>query len=225
MKKLISILACGALMLGSLPVGAFADEKAAKAKDSESIKISSAEEFVEFSKKCSMDSYSAGKSFVLTSDIELTHSGFEPVPYFAGSFDGAGHTVSGLRLTSDGSVKGLFRYTSETARITDLNVRGRVLPGGTRNTVGGIVGENSGEIARCTFDGKTTGIKCVGGIAGVNTETGMINNCEASGESEGEHRVGGIAGENRGLITTPVLKKFQKKYLTSKGKCDIIIKH
>lgn len=206
MKKLISILACGALLLGSLPVGAFADEAAKKEKAKEaaekSIKISSVEEFVAFSKNCSIDSFSEGKTFVLTTDIELTHSGFDTIPFFAGSFDGGGHTVSGLRLMTDGSVKGLFRYTSEKARISDLNVRGRVLPGGTRNTVGGIVGENSGEITRCTFDGKTSGVKCVGGIAGVNTETGIINDCEASGESEGEHRVGGIAGENRGLITS-----------------------
>lgn len=202
MKKLISILACGALLLGSLPIETFADEKAAKQKDDGRIKISSAEEFVEFSKKCTLDSYSEGKSFVLTTDIELTHSGFDAVPFFAGSFDGGGHTISGLRQMSDGSVKGLFRYASESARITDLNVKGRVLPEGTRCTVGGIVGENSGEISRCTFDGKTSGVKCVGGIAGVNTETGIINNCESSGESEGEHSVGGIAGENRGIITS-----------------------
>ncbi len=184
--------------MSSMPLGAFAEEKN---NNTDVIAISTAEEFVAFSKKCNIDSFSEGKKFVLAADIELTHSDFDTIPYFAGSFDGAGHTVSGLRITSDGSVKGLFRYTSDKARITNLNVRGKVIPGGTRCTVGGIVGENSGELMRCTFDGNTSGIKCVGGIAGVNTETGIINGCSFSGETSGEHRVGGIAGENRGIIT------------------------
>ena len=200
MKRIVSILTCGVLAFGCLAPTAAAEETD-KDSDGDRIEISSITEMVELSKNCISDAWSLGKTFVLTNDIDLSHSGFEEIPYFAGTFDGGWHTVSGLRVSSDGSVKGLFRYTGSTARIKDLNVTGRVYPGGTQNSIGGIVGENSGEIVRCTFEGDVRGIKCVGGIAGVNTETGVISECSSSGEVDGEHSVGGIAGEDRGILT------------------------
>ena len=63
----------------------------------ETITISSTEELIEFSKNCTLDSWSRGKTAELTCDISLEGSDFSPVPTFGGAFNGNGYTISGLR--------------------------------------------------------------------------------------------------------------------------------
>ena len=60
-------------------------------------------------------------------------------------------------------------------------VKGRIKPGGTRASVGGIAGSNAGTIENCAFDGVVSGTSQIGGIAGVNTVKGSINGCAVSG--------------------------------------------
>ena len=76
----------------------------------------------------------------------------------------------------------------------------QIQPGGSREEVGGIAGNNSGTISGCTFRGSLSGGSYVGGIAGRNTVTGTIEDCLSEGKIQGDHFVGGIAGENVGVI-------------------------
>ena len=164
------------------------------------ITISSAKELVEFSKNCSLDTWSQGKTFRLTADINLAGAGFAPIPTFGGTFLGDGHTISGLRIDASGSKLGLFRHIQSGAVVQDLHVSGTVIPDGSRSTVGGIAGVNAGAIRNCSFRGTVKGNEAVGGIAGRNGETGEIAGCTTSGTVQGLDATGGIAGRNFGLL-------------------------
>lgn len=166
------------------------------------VEIASAADFLSFSEQCSRDVYSAGKTFRLTADLDLSSVEFEGVPYFDGSFLGDGHLILGLKINRAGSRHGLFRRTGENAVIQDLTVTGTVSPGGTQKYIGGLVGVNAGQITNCSFSGTVSGIDAVGGITGRNEATGKIDGCRFSGRLTGEHQVGGIAGENAGLISS-----------------------
>ena len=189
LKKGIAVLAAVVLFCGSAPVDIYA---------ANTVTISTRKDFLRFAKNCTLDSWSAGKTVVLTADIDVGRVNFSPIPIFGGTFEGNGHTISGLSLEQDGSQLGLFRYVAEGGVVKNLKVEGNVTPGGSRSSIGGIVGENNGTITGCSFDGTVEGKDAVGGIVGKNK--GEVRECSASGEIHGELSVGGIAGENNGFL-------------------------
>ena len=164
--------------------------------------IDTTEEFLKFAKKCSYDAWSKDKVFTLNADISLEGLDFEPIPTFGGTFDGNGHTISGLSVIGSYSPAGLFAFVSEGGTVKNLTVTGCVTPSGSKDAVGGIVGSNSGRIENCEFSGTVIGTNDVGGIVGINLINGTISDCNASGEIIGENACGGIAGTNNGLITS-----------------------
>ena len=165
------------------------------------IHIYSADDFVQLSKSCKLDTYSQGKTVYLDSDVDLSGSKFVPIPTFGGTFEGQGHTVSGLELSGDASHMGLFRYVQAVGTVRDLKVTGNIDAAGTLNEIGAIVGTNYGTISGCSFSGTISGQNNVGGIAGTNEGSGMIYNCKTEGSVEGDHYVGGIVGQNVGTIS------------------------
>ncbi|MDE7363207.1 MAG: hypothetical protein K2N38_14885 [Oscillospiraceae bacterium] len=78
-------------------------------------------EFIDFAKNCSFDKWSHGKSVKLAADIDLSDADFAPIPIFGGTFDGGGHTVSGMRIDGAGSHQGMFRYLEKNAAVKDLH--------------------------------------------------------------------------------------------------------
>lgn len=167
----------------------------------ETIRIATAEQLEALAKDCRLDSWSVGRTVVVTEDIDLTGSNFAGIPTFGGTLEGQGHTIRGLNLTEEGSVQGLFRYLQQDARVQDLHVEGSVQPGGSRAVVGGLAGENAGTVSNCTFSGTVSGTRQIGGIAGTNTVTGIITGCTVNGSVYGDHFVGGMAGQNDGVIS------------------------
>lgn len=167
----------------------------------ETIQIATAEQLEALARDCRLDSWSVGRTVVVTEDIDLTGSDFAGIPTFGGTLEGQGHTIRGLNLTEEGSVQGLFRYLQQDARVQDLHVEGSVQPGGTRAVVGGLAGENTGTVSNCTFSGTVSGTRQIGGIAGTNTVTGIITGCTVNGSVYGDHFVGGMAGQNDGVIS------------------------
>ena len=162
--------------------------------------VSSLDGFLRLTEGCRLDSFSRNLRVILQTDLDLNGTGFEGIPIFSGIFEGNGHTVKGLNLSSDGSHQGLFRYLTQSAQVLNLRVIGTVQPGGSGSEVGGIAGKNEGFISGCTFTGSVSGNEYVGGIAGVNTLSGVIEDCSFGGKLYGTHFVGGITGENRGVI-------------------------
>lgn len=173
---------------------------AASAEGEESVRIASVEDFLRFCDACAEESYSAGKTFELTADLDLSNTAFHPVPYFAGRFLGNHRLITGLHVAGEGSRLGLFREVAQGAEIRDLTVRGTVSPGGSAMHIGGIAGINAGSILSCRFEGSVRGIENTGGIAGTNSATGSIEGCRFSGSVTAEHQVGGIAGRNDGQL-------------------------
>lgn len=166
----------------------------------EEIYIDSVDSLKAFSRKCRLDTWSQNKKVYLTKDLNLAGSEFLSIPTFGGYFDGQGHTISGLTIRDSVSYTGLFSYTQRAAVITGLHVQGTVRPAGSRMVVGGIVGDNSGIVSNCTFEGMVEGSDYVGGIAGFNEQSGIIMECTSRGKITGAHYTGGIAGENIGNI-------------------------
>ena len=178
----------------ALPMVSFANDEA--------IYINNADEFIEIAKKCSYDAWSIGKTIALGADISLEGIDFEPIPSFSGTFDGNGHTISGINLNGAYSPAGLFSTLEKDGVITNLKVEGAIAPGGDKGLVGGIVGINNGKIENSSFNGTVIGAQDVGGIAGINKVSGSIVGSKVYGEIIGENRTGGVAGTNEGLISS-----------------------
>lgn len=191
-KRLMSLTLCVFLLL-SLAVPALAEEE-------NTITVKTVQEFLDLAESCRLDSYSLGITVVLAADIDLTGTDFTGIPVFSGTFDGAGHRISGLLLTAPGSDQGLFRYLTESAVVRDLTLQAVVQPEGSRSQIGTLAGRNAGTVTGCTVTTQLTGSSRVGGVAGVNAATGVIENCTVDGNVHGDHFVGGIAGENLGVI-------------------------
>lgn len=199
MKKLAALLLAAALVLGSCPAAAAAEDDAPE-RPRLTVRLRTAEDLAAFSERCALEEYSLGAVFSLEADVDLTGTDFAPVPYFAGTFLGNGHSILGLELTGDGSRMGLFRRVAEGAEIRDVHVRGRVTPGGSRLFVGGLAGVSAGMIADCSFEGTVAGLETVGGLVGLNDAGGSVTGCSFAGEVTAEKQSGGIAGRSLGLV-------------------------
>ena len=108
------------------------------------IRITCAEDLLELSRNCSLDTWSQGKHVALTADISLAGTGYTPIPTFGGTFDGGGYTISGLDLSSGLTPAGVFGTLQEGAVVKDLHVTGSIEPSGHGSSIGGIAGENYG---------------------------------------------------------------------------------
>lgn len=193
LRKLLAALLILPLLLGlALPAGAL--------DDADTVYISTVEEFLQFAQDCSFDAWSWGKTVYLKNDIALDGTAFEPIATFGGTFNGNGHTISGVKLESSFAPTGLFRVLQENGEIQNLTVNITAAPTGDVSNTGGIVGENHGKIRNCTVTGSIAGKFNTGGIAGINMETGILENCESNGSVTGKNMTGGIAGSNQGTI-------------------------
>lgn len=197
-KRLLCLALC-LCVLGSFP--AFSEELAAEESlPVRRLEIGSRAQLMRFAERCRIDSYSKNLQVTLVCDIDLSGEDFPGIPIFCGSFDGKGHSISGFELSAEGSVNGFFRYLTDTATVRDLNLSGKVLPGGSRSTVGTLVGKNAGLISNCRVDTELDGADIVGGLAGENQVTGIVEKCIIYGRITGSHFIGGIAGKNLGVV-------------------------
>ena len=123
----------------------------------------------------------SGETVMLTADIDLGKQEWTPIgrdfrmnrKSFQGTFDGNGHIVTGLKISSGNADNvGLFGPISK-AIVKNLIVEGNVnMPNGT--TIGGIVADNSGgTVQNCGFYGVVEGWRSVGGVVG----SGNAVNC------------------------------------------------
>lgn len=191
-RRALSLLLAGAAALSLLLPAARAEET--------TVSLRTAEDLVTLAQRCTLDTWSQGKTVRLEADLDLSGTDFTAIPTFGGTFEGNGHTISGLSLSGESTV-GLFRSLQEGAVVQNLTVRGDLTATGSQSVVGGIAGENNGTISGCTFDGTVSGRHQAGGIAGRNESGGSLYRCTARGTVSGERATGGIVGENNGSVT------------------------
>lgn len=146
--------------------------------------------------------------FELSKDIDLSSylnsnsSGWTPIKYFTGKFDGKKHTIKGLwiSLSSIDNV-GLFAdiqgsSDNKRASVSNLfvNISKKGITGGNR--VGGICGNlYYGNIENCMVTGDISGYQYVGGIVGYSSGYSSISQCASSGNIIAtDDQVGGILG-------------------------------
>ena len=134
---------------------------------------------------CALDRWSRGKTVRLEADLDLAGMEFTPIPTFGGTFEGQGHTISGLSITGSGNVRGLFRYIQPTGAVRDLTVEGSLNPSDRKNTLGGLTGENRGVLTNCAFSGSVTGEHYVGAVAGDVDSGGTVSGNTFTSESLG----------------------------------------
>lgn len=170
------------------------------AADTDEIHIQTAEDLIELSRNCSLDTWSDGLSVILDNDLSLSDVDYDPIPIFNGRFDGGGHTIYDLSLDAAQSPCGFFLEAGRDALIRDLNITGTVAPTGDDSAVGGIVGRNGGTVMNCGFTGTVAAKSEVGGIVGKNEASGLVSGCHSAGSVMGLNSTGGIVGSNDGAV-------------------------
>lgn len=168
------------------------------------IRISTAEEFLAFAKNAASTTY-AGKTIVLTSDIDLAGSPTNQTDFvgrggstmFEGTFDGQLHTISGIYIEVDNTnthenyASGLFGYLGENGVVKNLAVEGTLK---AYSNGGGIAGNCFGTILNCSSNMDISGAGSLGGIVG-NMRCGTVANCFSIGNvTSTGGSVGGIIG-------------------------------
>lgn len=191
-KRILALLMCAVLMLSTLGTVAAAEEN--------TVRIRTADDLKKLSENCVSDAWSAGKTILLENDINLTGTDFAPIPLMAGSFDGQGHSVMGFSFNDDGSAQGFIRCVLPGGSVKRLKVCGTIKATGEGKNIGGVAGVNYGRLSNCSFDGEIQGVGAVGGVVGLNCESGYMSFCATTGKVSGEHRIGGVVGENQGTI-------------------------
>ena len=134
-------------------------------------------------------------NITLTADIDLTGETWTPVgmyrPY-SGTFNGQGHTITGLNISSSSEAVALFNNIGGAGKVMNLQLKDVTYNGST--AMGGIAHGNYGTITACSVTGtltNTTNNGAVGGIAAINY--GTITACWFNGTITGGSNVGGIA--------------------------------
>ena len=168
--------------------------------EGDTITIHDASGLLKLAQSCTSDTWSQGVTVVLAADISLAGTGFSTIPVFRGTFDGAGHTISGFAWLDKGSKVGLFRTLGEGAVVKNLTLDGVVAPGGSQSQVGILAGENHGTVEQVTVTGDVTGDEDVGALVGVNGSSGVVRSCTNRASVTGNTNSGGIAGRNEGMI-------------------------
>ena len=147
-------------------------------------------------------------NITLDTDIDLTGKDWTPIgtnyeKRYKGTFDGRGHTIKGLTVTTNDQFVGLFGYLDKAGTVKNVVMEGiqitsnHVLMSG--NT-GGVVGYSWGTIENCSVSGSVSGTNCVGGVVG-SQKAGSIIGCSSSAIVKGTRYVGGVAGEKWGTMT------------------------
>ena len=131
----------------------------------------------------------------LTADINMTGKTWTPVGMsinYSGTFDGQGHTITGLNISSPSEAVALFHNIGGGGKVMNLQLKDVTYKGST--AMGGIAHGNNGTITACSVMGtlkNTTNNGAVGGIAAINY--GTITACWFNGTITGGSNVGGIA--------------------------------
>ena len=143
----------------------------------------------------------------LTADIDLTGKGWTPIGTdyansYTGTFDGGGHTIMGLTVTTNDQYAGLFGYLGDAGTVKNVVMDGIQITCNRRlGSAGGVAGfSRGGTIENCSVSGSVSGTMRAGGVVGVQWEA-SITGCSSSATVKGLAYVGGVAGETNSGAT------------------------
>ena len=146
-------------------------------------------------------------NITLDTDIDLTGKDWTPIGTdydnsYKGTFDGGGHTITGLTFTTNDEYAGLFGWLNRAGTVKNVVMEGvqitsHQIYGGS---IGGVVGYSWGTIENCSVSGSVSGTVYVGGVVGVQIG-GSITGCSSSATVKGTVDVGGVAGQTNSSAT------------------------
>jgi hypothetical protein len=138
-------------------------------------------------------------NIILTNNIDLTGIDWTPIGTsfgnsYTGTFDGGGHTITGLTVTTNGQYAGLFGCLGKAGTVKNVVMEGLQITSNHRSGyTGGVVGNSWGTIENCSVSGSVSGTLYVGGVVG-DQWGGSITGCSSSATVKGTVGVGGVAG-------------------------------
>ena len=145
-------------------------------------------------------------NITLDKNIDLTGKDWTPIGTnydnsYKGTFDGGGHTITGLTVTTYDKYAGLFGWLNSTGTVKNVVMEGvQITNNHSSGFAGGVVGNSWGTIENCSVSGSVNGEVYVGGVVGKQT-SGSMTGCSSSATVKGTVNVGGVAGESWGSMT------------------------
>ena len=143
-------------------------------------------------------------NITLTADIDLTGKDWTPIGTdydnsYTGTFDGGGHTIKGLTVTTNDQNAGLFGYLGNFGNagstVKNVVMEGvQITNNRSSGFAGGVAGYSWGTIENCSVSGSVSGTVSVGGVVGAQRD-GSITGCSSSATVKGTLNVGGVAGQ------------------------------
>ena len=143
-------------------------------------------------------------NITLDKNIDLTGKSWTPIGTdydnsYTGTFDGGGHTITGLTVTTNDEYAGLFGYLGNfnngAATVKNVVMDGIQITCNHRlGYAGGVAGFSWGTIENCSVSGSISGTVSVGGVVGVQRDH-PITGCSSSATVKGTINVGGVAGQ------------------------------
>ena len=151
-----------------------------------------------------------GKSDInitLDTDIDLTGKDWTPIGTdydnsYKGTFDGGGHTITGLTFTTNDKYAGLFGRLNKAGTVKNVVMEGVQITSNQiyGGSIGGVAGYSWGTIENCSVSGSVSGTVYVGGVVGAQID-GSITGCSSSATVKGMVDVGGVAGQTNSSAT------------------------
>jgi len=150
-----------------------------------------------------------GKSDInitLTADIDLTGKDWAPIGTsfhnsYTGTFDGGGHSITRLTVTTNDEHAGLFGCLGKAGTVKNVVMEDvQITSNRSSGSAGGVAGFSDGTIENCSVSGSVSGTVYVGGVVGVQIG-GSITGCSSSATVKGMVDVGGVAGQTNSSAT------------------------
>ena len=145
-------------------------------------------------------------NITLTADIDLTGKNWTPIGTsfsnkYTGTFDGGGHTIKGLTVTTNDQFVGLFGSIGYAGTVKNVMMEDvQITSNRSSGFAGGVAGYSDGTIENCSVSGSVSGTVYVGGVVGAQWN-GSITGCSSSATVKGTVYVGGVAGQTNGGAT------------------------
>ena len=146
-------------------------------------------------------------NITLTADIDLTGKNWTPIGTsfsnkYTGTFDGGGHTIKGLTVTTNDQFVGLFGSIGYAGTVKNVMMEDvQITSNPSSGFAGGVAGYSDGTIENCSVSGSVSGTVYVGGVVGAQWE-GSITGCSSSATVKGMVYVGGVVGQPNGNTIT-----------------------
>ena len=145
-------------------------------------------------------------NITLDTDIDLTGKEWTPIGTgysnkYTGTFDGGGHTIKGLTVTTNDQFVGLFGSIGYAGTVKNVMMEDvQITSNRSSGFAGGVAGYSDGTIENCSVSGSVSGTVYVGGVVGAQLG-GSITGCSSSATVKGMVDVGGVAGQTNSSAT------------------------